>query len=201
MGSRLPLSFFTRTDTLAIGRELLGTILVTEIEGIRTSGKIVETEAYLGREDRACHAWNDRRTARTEIMFAQGGYTYVYLCYGIHHLFNIVTNLEGEPHAILIRAVEPIEGIPTMLERRGKSSLQSNLTAGPGSMSKALGIETKHTGNLVEGPPIWVEGPAGLIADDSIIASARVGVDYAGEDALLPYRFRIRNNIWTSPAK
>ena len=201
MSSPLPLSFFGREDTLAIAKELLGTLLVTEINGKRTSGKIVETEAYLGRDDRACHAWGGRRTTRTEIMFAKGGYTYVYLCYGIHHLFNVVTHQEGEPHAILIRAVEPVEGIPAMLERRGKEKLHTSLTAGPGSMSQALGITTEHTGNLVEGPPIWIEGAPGTVLEESIISSPRVGVGYAGEDALLPYRFRIRHNVWTSPAK
>ncbi len=197
----LPLSFFTRSDTLTIAQELLGTVLETEIDGALTSGIIVETEAYLGKEDRACHAYKGRRTKRTEIMYAPGGFAYVYLCYGIHHLFNVVTHVEGEPHAILIRAVEPTHGIPTMLERRGKEQLKANVTAGPGSMSQALGIKTHHTGLVIGESNIRIKSGSNSIAREMIIASPRVGVGYAGEDALLPYRFRIKGSKWSSPAK
>lgn len=197
----LPLDFYTRTDTLQIARELLGKFLVTEINGTLTSGKIVETEAYLGTQDKACHAWNGRRTARTETMFQRGGHAYVYLIYGMYNLFNVITNVENEPHAVLIRGIEPIEGIETMVERRKAKKLSHRLTAGPGVLTKALGIDRDHTGHTLLSSPIWLEDRNIHVPTGAIIASPRVGVDYAGEDALLPYRFRIADNPWTSPAK
>ncbi|MFA0963889.1 DNA-3-methyladenine glycosylase [Roseivirga sp. BDSF3-8] len=198
----LPPSFYTRDDVISISRELLGKYLVTQIDGVRTSGMIVETEAYNGATDKACHAHLNRRTNRTEIMFHEGGVAYVYLCYGIHHLFNIITNVKDRPDAVLIRAVQPEEGLEEMLLRRGMSTLKSNLTAGPGSMSKALGITTSHYGqHLTEKGPIWVEDKGVSVPDSKIIASPRVGIDYAEEDALLPWRFRIKGNKWTSKAK
>lgn len=197
----LPASFYTRSDTLSIAKELLGMVLITEFDGIITSGKIVETEAYLGRSDRACHAWNGRKTNRTKAMYLSGGYTYVYLCYGIHHLFNVVTHQEGEPHAILIRAIEPLEGIDHMLVRRNKAETKRNLTAGPGALSQALGIRTEHSELLIGNSPISICDSSLHISDTNITRSPRVGVGYAGEDALLPYRFRISDSNWTSPAK
>lgn len=194
-------SFFSHSDTLSIARQLLGMVLETEFEGEITSGKIVETEAYLGREDRACHAWNGRRTPRTEIMYGMGGYAYVYLCYGIHHLFNIITHSEGEPHAILIRAIEPLEGLPLMLQRRNKSNPKRNLTGGPGALSQALGIKTIHTGLEIGTSGIRIIDTGSRIPIDQVLTSPRVGVAYAKEDALLPYRFRVLNSLWTSPAK
>ena len=145
----LPESFYNRKDVVKIARELLGKILVTEF-GVRTSGIIVETEAYAGITDKASHAYGGRRTGRTEVMYSPGGTAYVYLCYGIHHLFNVVTNIEGIPHAVLIRAIEPVEGIETMLERRGKTKLSPSLTAGPGALSQALGISTALTGTSLQ---------------------------------------------------
>lgn len=201
ISSKLPSHFYTRPDTLAIAKELLGKYLVTSFEGALTTGKIVETEAYLGTQDRACHAWNGRRTNRTETMYSIGGCAYVYLCYGIHHLFNIVTHQAGEPHAILIRGIEPIEGIPDMLARRAKKVLKSNLTAGPGSLSQAFGIQTHHTGIDLQGDQIWIEDRNTIVSSEQILASPRVGVGYAGDDAFLPYRFRVIGSKWSSPAK
>ena len=143
---KVPLSFYDRKDVIQIAKELLGKILVTNFDGVITSGRIVETEAYNGVIDRASHAWGGRRTSRTEIMYAEGGKAYVYLCYGIHHLFNIVTNVRDVPHAVLIRAIEPLHGIETMLQRTGKPFANVTLTRGPGNVSKALGIHTVHTG-------------------------------------------------------
>ncbi|HEX2631028.1 MAG TPA: DNA-3-methyladenine glycosylase, partial [Chitinophagaceae bacterium] len=137
---KLPLSFYRRDDVLKISEELMGKLLVTKWDGQTTSGRIVEVEAYQGAIDRASHAWNGRRTARNEIMYGEGGFAYVYLCYGIHHLFNVVTNSKDTPHAILIRALEPVQGIPLMLERTGKEKPDATLTRGPGNVSKALGI-------------------------------------------------------------
>lgn len=197
----LPLSYFAHSDTLGIARDLLGKFLLTEFEGQRTGGTIVETEAYLGREDRACHAWGGRRTARTEVMFGPPARAYVYLCYGIHHLFNIVTWTEGEPHAILVRAIEPVEGLEHMLNRRNKSKVDRSLTGGPGAMAAALGLHRDHTGLPVTRGAIQVLDQGLNLKEGEILASPRVGVAYAGEDALLPYRFRAKDSKWTSPAK
>lgn len=186
---------------LTIAKDLLGKLLVTEFEGIRTSGIIVETEAYRGPDDKACHAYNNKRTPRTETMFHEGGVSYVYLIYGIHHLFNVVTGSVDMPHAVLVRGIEPIEGISTMLKRRNINTLQPRLTAGPGSLAKALGIQRAHTNFNLTQSLIWIEDQGKIIHENEIIASPRVGVDYAGEDAKLPWRFRIKNSPYTSPAK
>src|SRR5580698_8666213 len=143
---KLPASFYDRPRVVAIARALLGKVLVTEIGGRLTSGRIVEVEAYNGVVDRASHAWSGRRTARTEVMYGQAGAAYVYLIYGIHHLFNVVTNKKDIPHAILVRGLEPLEGIPVMLRRVGKEVADHTLTRGPGNLSRALGIATLHTG-------------------------------------------------------
>ena len=197
----LPKSFYRRDNVLQISKELLGKHLITNFEGQKTVGKIVETEAYRGPEDRACHAWNNRRTKRTETMFSEGGVAYVYLCYGIHHLFNVVTGFKDIPHAVLIRAVEPVDGIDIMLTRRKASLLKPSLTAGPGSLSKALGITTSHNAVDLNANQIWIEDAGISISEENIIASPRVGVAYAKEDALLPWRFRIKGSKCTSPAK
>ncbi|MEO6832599.1 MAG: DNA-3-methyladenine glycosylase [Chitinophagaceae bacterium] len=197
----LPSSFYTRPDVVAISRDLLGKVLVTEIDGVRSSGIIVEAEAYAGSEDRACHAFGAKRTKRIAPLYEAGGLAYVYLIYGIYHLFNIVTNVADEPYAILVRAIEPLEGIETMLARRKMEKLSQKLTAGPGVMSQALGITTKMTGLPLTGATIWLEEGAKLISEKNIVASTRVGVAYAEADALLPYRFSIKDNPWVSKAK
>lgn len=196
----LPGSFYERKDVVKIAKDLLGKMLVTNVGGVLTSGMIVETEAYAGVTDRASHAYGGRRTNRTEIMYMQGGVAYVYLCYGIHHLFNVVTNVRDVPHAVLIRAVEPVSGIEDMLRRRNKEKLQPVLTAGPGAMSEALGIRTHHTGLSLQGPDIFID--EGIkIKDRDIVAATRVGVAYALDDALRPYRFYIRDNRFVSKGK
>lgn len=188
----LPHSFYLRNDVTAISRDLLGKLLCTEIDGEHTSVVITETEAYAGVTDKASHAYGDRRTRRTEPMYGPGGIAYVYLCYGIHHLFNVVTNVEGVPHAILVRSGRAHSGLATMLERRGKPAPDRALLAGPGSLARALGITTALTGSSLTGGPIWIEDH-GLSTDDaSISAGPRVGIDYAAEDAGRPYRFRLR---------
>src|SRR5215470_5870860 len=151
MTKKLGVAFYQREDVLQIAKELLGKIVVTNWKGIITSGRIVECEAYAGVIDKASHASGGRRTARNEIMYGDGGYAYVYLCYGIHHLFNVVTNSKEIPHAILIRALEPLEGVDEMLFRTNKKKLDQTLTRGPGNVSKALGISTKHTGTSLLG--------------------------------------------------
>ena len=148
---KLPLQFYERRDVALVAKELLGKVLVTNFNRVVTAGRIVETEAYKGIVDKASHAYNNRRTNRTDIMFGHGGVAYVYLCYGIHHLFNVVTNLQDVPHAVLIRAVEPVAGISIMLDRKGKLTAGFDLTRGPGNVSKALGISVKNTGSSLLG--------------------------------------------------
>src|SRR3954464_5834351 len=142
----LPRSFYDRQDVTIIARELVGKILMTRFDNVITAGRIVETEAYNGAVDKASHAYGNRRTNRTEVMFGKAGTAYVYLCYGIHHLFNVVTNREGTPHAILIRAVEPIIGIEIMQNRTKKKLLDNTITRGPGNGAKGLGIFSLHRG-------------------------------------------------------
>ena len=198
----IPTSFFTRPDPVQVAKDLLGKYLVTRFDGQLTAGKIVETEAYRAPDDRASHAFGNRRTGRTEVMFAEGGHAYVYLCYGIHHLFNVVTGPAGMAHAVLIRAVEPIDNVELMLARRAMGKLQPRLTAGPGALTQALGILTAHSGQNLLDPtgPLWLEDRGELVLEENIIASPRVGVAYAGECAAWPWRFRIKGSAWTSPA-
>ena len=200
--SKLPANFYERGDVLTISRELLGKVLCTQFDDNLTSGIIVETEAYAGKTDRASHAYGGRRTRRTEVMYATGGTTYIYLCYGIHHLFNVVTNREGIPHAILIRAIEPLEGIDIMLKRRNMKKLLPRLTAGPGMLSQSLGISIYNSGISLLDNQIWIEDNSNNspIGDFKIISSPRVGCEYAEEDANNPWRFRIFGNPWVSPA-
>src|SRR5580698_2207805 len=167
----LPASFYDRKNVVTIARELLGKILVTEFGGHRTSGRIVEVEAYNGVVDRASHAWAGRRTKRTEVMYGSGGVAYVYLIYGIHHLFNVVTNRKEVPHAVLVRALEPLEGIPVMLERMRRARLDHTLTRGPGNLSRALGLMTVHTGMSLLGDEIWIGDDGFRLRRSEIVAT------------------------------
>ena len=195
---KLDHSFYDRNDVTKIAKELLGKIIVTSFEGMITAGRIVETEAYAGAVDKASHAYNNRRTIRTEVMFGEPGTAYVYLCYGIHHLFNVVTNKKNIPHAILIRAVEPLTGIETMLLRTGKPKADFTLTRGPGNVSKALGIFTRHTGYDLCSEEIFIADDGLRLKPKQIITTTRIGVDYAAEDSLLPYRFIVKDNPYVS---
>lgn len=195
---RLGSRFYGHKDVVFIARQLLGKILVTNISNIITAARIVETEAYNGIVDKASHAFGDRRTNRTEVMYGEGGVAYVYLCYGIHHLFNIVTNKVGVAHAVLVRGAEPLVGVEDMLIRTGKTKLDASLTRGPGNVSKALGIATLHTGTHLGGNNIYLADDGFKYPEDEIGVSPRIGVDYAAEDALLPYRFYVRGNQYVS---
>ncbi len=194
----LPRSFYLRSDVIRIARDLLGKYLVTRVEGRLSSGMICETEAYAGIADRASHAFGGRRSTRTEIMYRQGGTAYVYLCYGVHSLFNVVTNLEGIPDAILIRGIIPAEGVAEMCKRTGKITLDANAGIGPGKVAKLLGIHYSLSGldlvDSVKNPSraLWIEDRGIAIKPSAILTGPRVGVEYAGPDSLLPYRFRIR---------
>jgi DNA-3-methyladenine glycosylase len=186
---KLCTDFYVREDVVLIAKELLGKVLYTKMDGRLTAGIITETEAYAGVTDKASHAYNHRRTGRTETMYAQGGVSYVYLCYGIHHLFNVVTNAKDVPHAVLIRAIRPTVGLETILERRKQKALTAKTTGGPGTLSQGLGIRTSHNGLKLTGNTIWIADEGIQTTPSQIMTSARIGVDYAGEDALLPYRF------------
>jgi DNA-3-methyladenine glycosylase len=198
---KLSKSFYERDDVVQIARDLLGMVLCTRFDGAFTSGMIVETEAYNGRTDKACHSHIHGKTERTKIMFGEPGHAYVYLCYGIHHLFNVVTNEAGLADAVLIRGIEPIDGVEHILDRRNKSKLERSVGGGPGIASQALSITTDHYGTDLTGDHIWIEDRNIIFSEKEVIASPRVGVDYAGEDAKLPWRFRVKGNKFTSPAR
>src|SRR5579872_5687732 len=195
---KLPQSYYFGTDVVAISKNLLGKYLFTCINGELTGGFIVETEAYNGAVDKASHAYGNRRTNRTEVMFREGGIAYIYLCYGIHEMLNIVTSSEGHAQAILIRAIEPTEGIDIILLRRNMDKVKPNITAGPGSVAKALGIDRKLNGISLQSDELWIEDRGLKYPEEQIAAVPRIGVAYAGQDALLPYRFYIKGNAFVS---
>lgn len=197
---KLEKDFYLNENVVQVAKDLLGKYLCTKIDGKLTCGIITETEAYEGEIDKASHAFGNRRTNRTEIMFADGGVSYVYLCYGIHHLFNIVTNFKDTPHAVLVRAIKATDGIETILKRRNipkpkdieeflRNDKKNRISGGPGTVSQALGIKTMHTGLDLTGNVIWIEDRGLKIPKKNITAGPRVGVDYAGDHAQWPYRF------------
>lgn len=194
---KLSREFYTRADTLLIARELLGkTLVVPAADGKRVSGKIVETEAYCGIEDKAAHSYNNRRTARTETMYAVGGTVYIFFIYGMYYQFNVVVGAINTPHAVLIRAVEPLENIETMRERRGKMKDQ-NLTSGPGKLCIALGIDKNFNREDLLGDKVWLE-EGEKISESEIVAGKRIGIDYAEEYAEKTWRFWIKDNSFVS---
>ncbi len=195
---KLSQAFYKRKDPVIIAKELLGKIIVTDAEDAVTSIRIVETEAYVAGKDKASHAYNGRRTARNEHMYSQAGTVYVYICYGMHTMLNVVTNDKDIPDAILIRAGQPLEGTDKMLERTGKKMLDNTLTKGPGNLAKALGITKSHSGFLFGENQIEIYDDGFKLKKEEIGTSKRIGVDGAGEDALLPYRFYLKGNKFVS---
>ncbi len=195
---KLPIEFYDRKDVVQIAQDLLGKILITNFDGVITSGKIVETEAYIGFTDKASHSFGGKRTARNEYMYAAPGIAYVYICYGMHHLFNVVTNKKNIPDAVLIRAVEPLEGIETMLKRTGKIKLDNTLTKGPGNVGKALGLSKTHSGANLLSNKIFIYNDNIYLNKNEIGVSKRIGVESAGAAALYPYRFFIKENKFVS---
>jgi DNA-3-methyladenine glycosylase len=189
--------FYQRPDVSRIARDLLGKGLFTCVDGRISGGMIVEVEAYSWRE-RGCHAFDKRKTPRNAVMFEPGGCTYVYLCYGMHHLFNIVTNGPDNPEAVLIRAVEPLTGELIMAERRGPLRSRYQLTSGPGKLSRALGIDRSLNGKSLQDGEVWVEDLGKAVTPRKIVAGKRIGVEFAGNDAKLPWRFWIKDNPWVS---
>jgi DNA-3-methyladenine glycosylase len=201
--SKLPASYYQNNDVVFLAQNLIGKTIVSMVDDQLTSGIITETEAYRGINDKACHAHLGRFTERTKIMYETGGVAYVYLCYGIHNLFNIITNTNEQADAILIRAVEPVDGIATMLERRGKEKLDKTLTSGPGNFSKAFGLDRSHYGEDLTGDVVWITSSvhsdeAQKVSNTDITASKRVGIDYAEEDKDLPWRFYLNTSKFVS---
>lgn len=194
---KLTESFYRRSDVVKIARELLGKVLYTNINGIVSGGIIVETEAYSWKE-KGCHAYGGKMTKRNAVMFQEGGLSYVYLCYGMYEMFNVVTNREGVADAVLIRALEPLEGIPEMQLRRGPLKNPFHLTSGPGKLTKAMGIDRKLNGKSLLDGEVWLEDVGTRIFPRAIEVGPRIGIDYAGEDAKLPWRFTIRESRWIS---
>ncbi len=206
----LPASFYRRPDVSRVARGLLGKFLFTRLDGGRCGGRIVEVEAYAGVEDRASHAHGGRRTARNESMYGPGGTAYVFFCYGMHSMFNVVTGAEGVPDAVLVRALEPVKGLAVMTRRRGlkpgrrpadSRGLPYALTAGPGALCRALGITRALDGLALDGRRVWIEDRGVRVPASRILARPRVGVAYAGEHAGWPLRFSIRDSPWVSRAK
>lgn len=192
--TKLPLSFYTDNDVVSIARSLLGKVLCSNINNSVTAGIITETEAYNGVSDKASHAYGGRRTKRTEVMYKSGGISYVFLCYGVHNLLNVVTAKADIPHAVLIRGMYPLIGIKHMLARTGKIKADYSLTNGPGKITKALGVNVTHNNISYQGDELWIEDREIDVNNEDIISSPRIGVDYAGEDASLPYRFVLTKN-------
>ncbi|RZK31770.1 MAG: DNA-3-methyladenine glycosylase [Hymenobacter sp.] len=200
--SVLPLPFFQRPDVLVVARELLGKHLCTRIDGELTTGRIVETEAYRHEGDPSITLHLQRKRTQARGLYQPGGHAYFYTVYRVHTLLNVTTFDAEHPDAVLIRAIEPLVGIDVMLRRRNLPKLARNLTAGPGVLSQALGVTPALSGELVTGPPIWFEDHGELVAAENILASSRVGLEYAGPEAVaLPWRFRLQDSQWTSPAK
>lgn len=192
--NKLALDFYRQADVCKVAKQLLGKVLVTCFDNTLTAGRIVETEAYNGIVDKASHAYGGRLTSRTQVMYKSGGIAYVYLCYGIHHLFNVVTNEASVPHAVLIRGIEPIYGIEQMLQRFKKIKFDHSIGRGPGNVSKALDIKVDHTGTSLLERSLFIADDGWKTPKTNIIATPRIGVDYAAEDALLPYRFVLKGN-------
>ena len=202
MHPKLPAAFFQRPDPLQIARDLLGKHLYTNIDGIVTAGRVVETEAYRHEGDHSLTMHLQRKREQAKGLYVPGGHAYIYTVYNKYALFNIATHDAEHPDTVLIRAVEPTVGVAEMLHRRGLPAAKRTLTAGPGVLSQALGITPALTGQLVTGEMLWFEDHGEIIAPAEIVASARVGLEYAGPEAAgLPWRFRIRDSAWTSPAK
>jgi DNA-3-methyladenine glycosylase len=198
----LPLAFFQRPDVLLTARELLGKHVCTLLDGELTTGRIVETEAYRHEGDPSITLHLQRKARQAQALYQPGGHAYLYTVYRVHTLFNITAHDADHPDAILIRAIEPLEGVEVMLRRRGLAKVARNLTAGPGVLSQALGLTPALNGEPLTGPRIWLEDAGENISEENILASSRVGLEYAGDEAVaLPWRFRLKDSKWTSPAK
>lgn len=201
MPKKLSRRFYLREDNIQIARDLLGKILVVPTDdGARVSGMIVECEAYMGQTDRAAHSYGGRRTARNEITYGAGGFAYIFFIYGMYYQLNVVTDGIDTPHVVLIRALEPVEGIEVMRARRnvkGRVVPDKNLTSGPGKLTIAMGIDKSFNGEDLLGDRMWIE-EGRKFKDAEIAVGKRIGIDYAGEDAEKPWRFWVKGNPYVS---
>ncbi|QNR86595.1 DNA-3-methyladenine glycosylase [Pedobacter riviphilus] len=195
---KLKEEYYLNEDVVSLAKDLLGKVLYTKIDNEISAGIIVETEAYFGIKDKASHAYGGRRTSRTETMYGSGGIAYVYLCYGMHNLFNVVSSKENDPHAVLIRGIEPLIGIDIIEQRRNMLHTKGAISAGPGSAAKALGIDRTFNAKNLTGNEIWIEDHAIRYQNEDIVATPRVGIAYAKEHALLPWRFFVKGNKYVS---
>lgn len=193
---KLDLSYYSNTDVIFLAKDLLGKIIYTFQDNVITAGIIVETEAYFGIEDKASHAFGGKRTARTEIMFTAGGVAYVYLCYGIHYLLNIVTSEKDDPKCVLIRSIEPFTGIEMMEHRRKMPAVHKAISSGPGSVTKSLGIDLSFNKNSLTENRIWIEDHGITYPESQIISAPRIGIAYAQEHAKLPLRFFVKDSFY-----
>lgn len=192
--SRLARSFYQQ-DPVTVARQLLGCTLVHIVDGQRLAGRVVETEAYLGVEDKAAHSYGGRRTARVEPMYADGGTSYVFFTYGMHHCFNVVTQEKNEPTAVLLRALEPTEGITSMQTHRAAARRERDLCNGPAKLCQALGIDRKSNArDLTTDKALWIESASVQTSEDEIVASPRVGIAYAEEWVDKSLRFTLRDH-------
>lgn len=196
--NRLPVEFYRQADVVSVARQLLGKHLYTSIDGMLTGGIIVETEAYRGPEDRGSHAYNNKRTPRNEMMYKAGGLAYMYICYGIHDMLNIVTGDEGISHAALIRAIEPVDGLDIMRSRRGLVGKDIRLCQGPGALAKSLGLTKTHNGSDLQGDLIWLTNEGISYSDEQVISTARVGMDFDGLYKTIHWRFYVKGNVYVS---
>ncbi|MGB4400223.1 MAG: DNA-3-methyladenine glycosylase [Daejeonella sp.] len=198
MNNKLSLDFYSQADVVSVARQLLGKHLYSKIGGKITGGIIVETEAYRGPDDRGSHAYMDKKTPRTEMMYQAGGVAYMYICYGIHDMLNIVTGTEGMSHAALIRAIEPIEGLDVMRNRRAIFDDDKRLCQGPGALAKAMGLSKLHNGTDLQGDTIWLTDEGLSYSDLEVMAGARVGMNFEGPYKTIPWRFYVKGNAHVS---
>jgi DNA-3-methyladenine glycosylase len=199
---KLDRDFYNR-DSIIVARELLGKVLVHEIEGQSISARIIETEAYMGVVDKAAHSYNGRRTSRVEVMYGDPGFSYIFMIYGLHCCFNVVVNEKETPQAVLVRAVEPIDGREWMAQKRFSKTYEQltksqrrGLTNGPGKLCGALSIDRKFNGMDLCGSVVYIE--EGKTEDFNIVTTKRIGIDYAEEAKDFPWRFYIEGNEYVS---
>lgn len=192
--SRLPQSYFLNEDVVFLARDLVGKYLFVNTEETLTGGIIVETEAYRGPDDVGAHAYNHRRTSRNDIMYSDGGVVYMYICYGIHDMLNIVTAPENIPHAILIRAIQPTEGLAIMRERRKVRNEDTRLCRGPGALAKALALKKIHNGISLQENEIWIEDRGLKYADEDVVAGPRIGLNISEPYKSIPWRFYVKGD-------
>lgn len=187
----LPHSYFQNSNVVFLAKDLIGKVIYTKVNGETVGGIISETEAYAGVQDKASHAYNNKRTNRTGTMYLEGGHIYMYLCYGIHNMVNIVTNKKEIPDAVLIRSIQPYTNIEVLLKRRNTQKNNNNTFNGPGKVGQALALTTAHDAIILNNETIWIKDEGISLDPSKIKTTPRIGIDYAEEDALLPYRFII----------